>query len=289
MAIMIKRMNGTSAFVLSMVIFGTIGAFVRVIGLSSPLIAFYRGLLGTLYFLPSMRSWITNQPDLLSLWLYRRKLLLSAFLLAGNWILLFEAFRNTTIAIASLLYYTAPLLVLLFSRIGSKERIPMRTLISLVSSFFGMVLLCNVEGNDGYSGKGVLFGMGAALCYAGLIMVNRSLKELPEEHTTPIQLALSTLVLAPYLFLFELESFFPTRVVGWAALAILGFVHSGFGFLLFFQGVKTVEPKKIAILGYLDPLVSVLISVFLFQEILTQWQIVGSLILIVSIVFGRKK
>ena len=127
----------------SMVIFGGIGLVRRLIPLPSSVIAMARGLIGGtatfLYFRArggklSLRALGGEGP-----WL-----LLSGALLGFNWILLFEAYRYTSVAVATLCYYMAPMLVVLVSPVLFRERITAKKMICVAVALCGMVLVSGV-------------------------------------------------------------------------------------------------------------------------------------------------
>ena len=95
----------------AMVVFGTIGLFVRNIDMPSSIIAFIRGAVGALFLI--LFCLVTRKKFSFSA--VREKLLLlclSGGAIGVNWILLFEAYRYTTVATATLCYYMAPIFVI---------------------------------------------------------------------------------------------------------------------------------------------------------------------------------
>ena len=102
-------------FVSSMLIFGTIGVFRRYIPVSSAFLAFSRGVLGGLCILLFLRLKDKKAEGKIP----RRALLgliVSGMLIGINWILLFEAYNHTTVAVATLCYYMQPTIVPFRSR-----------------------------------------------------------------------------------------------------------------------------------------------------------------------------
>ena len=108
-------------FAASMLIFGTIGLLRRFIDLPSGVIACFRGLLGCvlLLLLQRLRG---KQPDRASVRRYLLPLLISGGMIGFNWMLLFEAYRYTSIAVATLCYYTAPVMLILAAPFVFHER-----------------------------------------------------------------------------------------------------------------------------------------------------------------------
>ena len=98
----------------AMVIFGTIGLVRRYIDLPSSFIALARAVIGTVFLL-GVVALTKKKPD----WAGIRKnglvLVLSGAFLGFNWVFLFESYRCTSVATATLCYYMAPILVILAS------------------------------------------------------------------------------------------------------------------------------------------------------------------------------
>ena len=177
--------------VLATFIFGTIGIFVNYIPLPSAAIAFARGALGVLFLLLFgliLRIEINLQNIKKNLLL----LLLSGGAIGFNWIFLFEAYRHTTVATATLCYYMAPIFVMVASPLVLKEKIGVKKLICIGVSLVGMVFV-NGAPTDG-DPLGIIFGIAAAALYASVILMNKKLGEVSAFNRTLVQLAAAALV-----------------------------------------------------------------------------------------------
>ena len=115
-------MASTQMYVLAMVIFGTLAPFVRNIGVSSGELALYRAVMGAgligVYLLAKRRN-----PFCGGLKREILLLLLSGGAMGINWILLFEAYRYTSVSTATLCYYFAPVIVTALSPVLFRERL----------------------------------------------------------------------------------------------------------------------------------------------------------------------
>ena len=120
----------------AMFIFGTIGLFVRWIPMPSSVIALARGLIGTIFLL----AVIAIKKESLSRTSIQKNfrwLLISGILLGFNWILLFESYNYTSVAVSTLCYYMAPILIILISPLALQERLTMRKLLCVLASLGG--------------------------------------------------------------------------------------------------------------------------------------------------------
>ena len=161
----------------AMLIFGTIGVFRRNIPVSSAFLAFSRGILGGLCILVFARVKHKNAgeklpPRVLPV------LVLSGMLIGINWILLFEAYNHTTVAIATLCYYMQPTIVMLLSPVIFREKLTGKKAVCAAVAILGMVLVSGVigGGSAGNSSlKGVLLGLGAAVFYSAVVIMNKKI------------------------------------------------------------------------------------------------------------------
>ena len=260
-------MNATFKLTLSMVIFGTIGIFRRDIPLPSSLVAMTRGLIGMLFLLLVMvlRKRGMNRAAV------RRKLgmlCLSGAAIGVNWILLFEAYNYTSVATATLCYYLAPMFVILASPLVMGERLTAKKLICVLAALLGMVFVSGVLESGGGSSdlKGVLLGLGAAVLYASVVLMNKQLGDVPAYDRTIVQLGSSAAVLLPYVLLTEdmgALTFTPNTI---GLLLVVGIVHTGIAYALYFGSLMQLKAQTAAILSYIDPVVAVLLSALVLRE-----------------------
>lgn len=252
----------------SMAIFGTIGLFVRHISLPSSIIALCRGVIGTLFLLALLtgrkarfdKTAIGNN----LLWL-----LLSGGALGFNWILLFESYRYTSVAVSTLCYYLAPILVILASPLVLKEKLTLKKGLCVLVALAGMVCLSGVLQSGTPQGgelKGILFGLAAAVLYACIVLINKQFKGISALEKTILQLGISAIVLLPYCLLtVDLPALYlsPKAVI---LLLFVGVVHTGLAYALYFGSLGAIRGQTAAILSYIDPVVAVLASVLLLRE-----------------------
>lgn len=259
----------------SMVIFGTLGIFTRNIAVSSGELALYRAILAAgliLVYLAAGRKPIPFKK-------IRRELpllLLSGMAMGVNWVLLFSAYRFTTISMATLSYYFAPVIVILACPILFHERMTAKEILCFVMSTAGLVLIIGAGGaGNGTDLIGVLFGLGAAAFYAAVILMNKFIRQVTGIHRTLIQFAGAILILLPYVALtggFHLEVLDGT---GWVCLLVVGLVHTGVTYCMYFSALKDLSGQETAVLSYMDPLVATLISVLVLGEPMALTQALG--------------
>lgn len=285
-------MNGKLKILTSMAIFGTVGIFVRFIPMASAGIAWCRGVMGCLFLILLMV--ITGQkPSWEDIKRNGWILALSGAAIGINWILLFEAYRYTTVAIATICYYLAPAFVTLGSPLIG-EKLSGKKLGCIGVAMVGMVFVSGVlQGNQQGSFLGLLLGVGAAVFYASVILMNKKLSPIGAYDKTLCQLAAASLVVSPYLLIAGGIDFSGMSAFSWVVLSILGIVHTGFAYALYFGGIRDVNAQTAAILSYLDPVLSILLSALILRERLDVFSVIGAVLILGSALYselpGRKK
>lgn len=270
--------------IFSVSVFGTIGIFVRWIGLPSSVIALVRGAVGAafLLLLARFRHAPIDRAALRSRW---QLLLLSAAIMSFNWITLFEAYRYTTVATATLCYYMAPIFVTLISPILLKERLTARKLLCVFLALAGMVFVSGVpqSGLPGPSeAKGILLALCSAALYAGVILINKYLAGVPAYDRTLLQLAGAAAVMIPYILLTEDLSAMSVTPLGAVLLLIVAVFHTGWCYALYFGSMTVLSAQTVALFSYIDPIVAILLSALLLREPLGWSGILGAALVLGS-------
>lgn len=262
--------------VLSMAIFGTLAPFVRNIALSSGELALYRAVLAAvmigIFFL------ITGQKiSLKSLGRDLPLLLFSGTAMGINWILLFEAYKYTTVAISTLSYYFAPVIVTVLCPFLFKEKLSKKQILCFLMSTLGLSLVIGITnlGSGGNDALGVAFGLGAAVLYATVILLNKFIKGITGIHRTFLQFLAAIAVLTPYVLFTGGIRLNGLDGIGWLFLLIVGLIHTGLSYCLYFSSLKELPGQEAAILSYIDPLVAVIIGVLVLGEGLSWQQLIG--------------
>ena len=279
-----SRTSAKLQMILSMLIFGTIGIFVRYIPLPSGAIASVRGVVGTLFLLLFMAA--THKK--ISFADIKNKALLlfiSGGAIGVNWILLFEAYRYTSVSKATLCYYLAPVFVMIASPFLLKERLTVKKTICVVTALAGMVLVSGVlEGEENGSAEllGIALGVLAAMVYASVVLMNKKLGDIGAYDRTVIQLGSAAVVVIPYTLLVEDISLGALSPVAIALIVVVGVVHTGIAYTLYFGAMKNLEAQSIAIYSYIDPIFAIILSALILGEKMSVFGIVGAIMILAS-------
>lgn len=268
----------------SMTVFGTIGVFRRWLPLPSALIAFFRGLIGTVCILLFLRLRGRKPSGTVgrrAFWL----LALTGVLIGFNWILLFEAYNYTTVSIATLCYYMQPTFVVVLAAVLFRERLTLKKAVCSLLALVGMVLVSGVAENGlprGAAGKGILLGLGAAVLYASVVLLNKRLSGIDPYEKTAIQLGAAAVALIPYLLLtgaFWGNAWSLSTVL---LLLVVGVVHTGVAYVLYFGSMDGLKTQTVALFGYIDPVVALVLSAALLGERMSVWGVLGAVLILGS-------
>lgn len=269
----------------AMLIFGTIAIFVRNIELTSKEIAVLRGVIGSIFLLGVM-LFSKEKTSFSAIKKNLPILVLSGLGVSANWIFLFEAYKYTTVSIATLSYYCAPIFVTIMAPIILKEKISLIKFLCVCTAMIGM--LCIVGTNKGSIGEGynhflgIIYGLTAAVGYASVILMNKFIKGLKGVETTVTQLVFASILLLPYVMVTSGFDFSKMTGISWWYMIFLGVVHTGFAYALYFSSLKELKGQTIAVLSYIDPITAVLISALFLGEQLTMFQIIGGVLILGS-------
>ena len=277
-----KETNAKVSLILAMVIFGTIGIFRKYIPLPSGIVACARGILGVaflLVFIKIKKIKMDREAIKKHLWI----LLVSGGFIGLNWVLLFESYRYTSVAVATLCYYMAPIFVMMVSPFLLKEKLTVKKVLCVIVALIGMVFVSGVlDGgiSDVSEMKGILFGLGAAALYATVIMMNQKLREVPTYDKTIMQLGAAAVVLIPYiLFVEDLSAVVLTPLII-LMLIIVGVVHTGIAYALYFGSMNGLKAQTVALFSYIDPIVAIILSAMFLKEPMTIYSAIGAVLVL---------
>ena len=135
--------------------------------------------------------------------------------------------------------------------------------------------------------KGVFLALGAAVLYATVMVLNKRLTPIPAYDKTVIQLTAASLVLIPYIFLAGGIDTTAMTTLTWVLLLVLGFVHTGFSYAMYFGSMKALPAHTIAIFSYLDPVLAVILSAVMLREQLTLAGVLGAILILGSALYSE--
>ncbi len=253
-------------FITAVVLYGTVGMFLRFVDLPSESVAFFRGAVGVLFIL-LFRLARRERPDRAAIKTDLPLLIVSGIGLGFNWIFLFAAYVKTTVAIASLCNYMAPVFVVILAPLVLREKLDGRKIPFIFLALFGIVLVSGITGG-GVAGDplGAVYGLAGACCFTFIVFCNRKMKNVSAMDRAVIQLAVSAATVLVYLLIKNGGRFPLPDMRSGLMVLMLGILQTGIAYCLYFSGMAKLPVQTVAILGYLEPVVSVLCSVIFLRE-----------------------
>ena len=267
--------------IFTMLLFGTIGTLSRYIDMPSSVIALGRAFFSvlTIILILALRRQKLDWDDI------KRNigwLTLSSVFMCCNWVCQFEAFKYTTIAVSTLCYYMQPVFYILAAAIVIKEKLSPRKLVCVAVAFCGMIFVSGVLQTGFHISelKGVLFGIAGGFFYAMVVLINKYMKDISPVNTTIMQMALVSLIMLPYSAATGGLAAARVTTVGIICLIVLGALHTGIAYIIYFDAVNKLSAQTVGILSYIDPVEAVLLSAFFLKEPLTIWTIIGAVMIL---------
>ena len=275
-----KNSSPTIRYFTAVFIYGTIGYFLHFINARSEFVVLCRGVLGSLFILLVLlfskrkinKKAIKNNFKLLAL---------SGISLGLNWLFLFAGYKYS-VSLSSLCNYTAPIIVLIVMNIYMKERLNTKQILCVIASFVGIVFVSGVfDANSVVDTRCIVYGLLAAIGFVVLVICNRNLKGIDSLEKTVVQLSFSALTIFPYVLANNsIPTSLDTRSI--LLLLLIGFVHTGVAYIFYFGSLSEISPLKIAVIGYVEPVLAVLVGAFLLKEPMTIYTVIGAVLIICS-------
>ena len=275
--------------------FGTVGLFTHFIPLSSAAIVFYRALLGGLFIIVMIKL-SGKDIDIKSMRDNLIVLIFTGVFMALNWVLQFEAFKVSSVAIGTVCYNMMPIFLLIIASFMFNEKITLKSGLCILIATIGVILVSNVV-NVGFKSNEVLgcvYGIFGAIFYALIVTFNRKLSQIETHDKVIFQFMFSAFVMCFYVILIERKSLIfdnnlsnNSKVIGTICMLVLSFFHTGFCYVHYFNAVSRLKAETVAILTYIDPVVALFLSYFVLKENMTALQLLGAILILGSTLFNE--
>ena len=277
-------------FLIVMCAFGILGPIIKAINLPSSAIACLRAWISSIalaiYFVLSKRH-ISKETFKKSI----VPLIFCGIFMAGDWIGLFEAYRYTTVASATVAYYMEPIFFVIGCAIFLKEKITKKNYLCILVAFVGMAMVSGIVENGMpklADLKGILLAMLGGLFYAGIVLLNKKyLTDVDPVFRTDIQLLVAGIITIPYVCLTEDVSSFVFDTKSVLLLLFLGIAMTACTYIFYFTNIVRIPTQTAAIFSYGDPVVAVIVSALFMHEPITIYGIIGSILVIGSAIVGE--
>lgn len=276
-------MNPVLKVVIAMFIWGSLGIFVKSIDMPSIEVVFLRSIIACVCIF--IYQLIKNKGKDMKPQLSKKNgilLIILGVLLSFNWLFLFQAYKYTTITNATISYYLAPVFILLFSPIVLKEKITFKKIISIIIAMLGLILIISnqAQGEVGNYNHyiGITYGVIAAISYACIVFINKKISNVSSFDRTFYQIFVATLILIP-IVLVRQKIFIPNLKV-LLIILILGVVHTGLTYVLYFSSFEFISAQKLSLLSFIDPVSAVIFGTLFLGESLSVFHVIGGIMIL---------
>lgn len=272
-------------YVAALLLFGSNGIVASHIPLSSYEIVFTRTLIGSLF----LALVFVSSRQKVQFWRNRRHclyLVISGVAMGASWMLLFEAYAQIGVSLATLAYYCGPVIVMILSPILFKEKFTVAKLLGFLAVVLGMVAVNGAALLHGYVSWGLLFGILSAFTYALMVIFNKKATSITGLENPMWQLIVSFITVAVFVGLKQGFSIYITPGTLFPIL-LLGIVNTGIGCYFYFSSIGDLPVQTVSILGYLEPLSALFFAAAFLGEALSVWQSIGAALILGGAAFGQ--
>ena len=198
---------------------------------------------------------------------------------------LYLSFLYMAAGVASTILFTYPVMTAVIMALFFHERITFSTVLSLLLSGAGVVMLYWSDGVGTLSILGVFLVLASALSYAlYIILMNKGNLQMSSFKINFYVLMYCTLGMVVYSLLAGMPLTLPQNAVSWFYVGWLAIVPAIFALVLMVYAAKYVGSTATAILGALEPLTAVLIGLLVFNEPFTTYLAVGIVLILAAVV-----
>ena len=280
-----SKLKGYLAGIIAAVAYGTnpLGAlFLYQEGFNPPSVIFYRFtfaviILAIILLVQKVPFKITK---------YEFKVLLSlGVLFAASALSLYTSFKHLDSGVASTILFAYPVMVAVIMAVFFKERASMLMILSIVLSIIGILLLYQGDGEAKMSLWGVILVLISSLTYAVyIVVVNRTQISMPPFKMTFYIMAFAAVVIALYSFCVPGSRIM--AIPNWTALGwicMVAIVPTIIAMTMLNIGILHAGSTPTAILGALEPVTAVCISVLVFDGLFTVRLVCGIVLILAAV------
>lgn len=195
---------------------------------------------------------------------------------------LFNSFLYMDAGLASTVLFIYPIFVAIIMALFFKEKNSIITILSIIFAFLGVVLLYESDGAN-VSNFGIFLVIVSSLCYAIYIVIINQYLKISALKVTFYSMLFCTITILIHSFFDSSLNIMPLINFNmWFYTIFLALVPTIISLLFLIKAIQLIGSTSASILGALEPLTAVLIGVYVFNEKITFWLVIG----IVFILFG---
>lgn len=199
----------------------------------------------------------------------------------------YKTMELTSLSVAAILLYTAPVFVMFLSALLFKEKITLKKIIACGITFVGCMLISGIIGVNSIPLKGLLTGLGSGLCYALYTIFSRF----------ALNKGYSSLTISMYTFIIGgISALFVTDIKGGVSLMMnvpysplmfvaFAVINCFLPYVFYTAALTSVESSKASIFASVEPVMATVISLVVFKEKTDFFGILGIVLVLLSVIF----
>ncbi len=272
-------MKSYAKIIFSMLAWGTLPVFVSKIPFSSAEIVMWRIIFGSLFLTAVFMITKSKETDT-SCKKPILRLIITGILMGANWVALFESYRCIDVSIATLVYYMAPVIVMVVSVFLFKEHAGFIKICGMAAALAGMFIVTGVNVGGSEPVRGLILSTASAILYASVTLMNKCIKGLSGLEMTLIQLIGAAVVVIPYAIISHDGPWLNLFSEAGLYTVIIGFVHTGIALFFFFSAIQELPAQSVALCSYIDPASALFFAAVFLGESLSPFQIFGAFLIL---------
>ena len=280
-----SKLKGYLAGIIAAVAYGTnpLGAlFLYQEGFNPPSVIFYRFTFAVIIL--AIILLVQKVPFRINK--FEFKVLLSlGVLFAASALSLYTSFKHLDSGVASTILFAYPVMVAVIMAVFFKEKASMMMILSIILSIIGILLLYQGDGDAKMSLWGVILVLISSLTYAVyIVVVNRTQISMPPFKMTFYIMAFAAVVIALYSFCVPGSRIM--AIPSWTALGwicMVAIVPTIIAMTMLNIGILHAGSTPTAILGALEPVTAVCISVLVFDGLFTVRLVCGIVLILAAV------
>ncbi len=272
--------------ILVMIIWGSVGLFSKSIPLTPVMLAFCRALISlpVLFFYTGHIVEKHTHAETVPF-------LISGALIGLAWCALFQSFAYSGIAVGILTYNMCPVYVMLLAPRLLNEKLQKIHIVQVSTAIMGLVMIVAGSLNKGAIALGGIgFGILSGLLYAIIVIMNRRNQKSTVSlgRATRLQMTGACLVLLPIvLFQDPVQQISGLDARQVVLLLMLGIIHTGIAYLIYFSTYVSLSAIKVALISYLEPVFGILFGWLILAEKMDLWKAAGGVLILGAMIAGE--
>lgn len=200
---------------------------------------------------------------------------------AGSSGFYFIASQYIGTGLAMVIFFSYPLLIVLATWLFQRKKLNKATALTLLGMFIGLVLLRD-SSDHAFSFMGLFFSLAAAAFYAFYVISSKkiSAKLIMDSNMLTLVVCFGSALIFLIISLMTHSLVFPHSLKNWLWLLSLGILATALPIQLMLEGLKYLSSMKASIISALEPIVTLIMGVFILKESVSHLQIVGGILIL---------